>query len=167
VKPNSTKERLMAKHELPESLDGPIAPTQPARARAHQRIRTLIADDSPAYRRVAGLLLAKLPAVEIVGAAADGVDVLAQVASKRPDLVLIDLQMPRFDGLHATRRIRAEFPGVRVIVTTLSGSEKWKAASAASGVDWFIPKECLPNELPGVIAEMFSGPGGAAEGEGG
>ena len=165
MKPETTKERIMAAHELPESLDGLIAPTQRARDGAHERIRTLIADDSPACRRVAGLLLAKLPKVQIVGAAEDGVDALALVATTRPDLVLMDQQMPRLDGLQATRRIRAEFPAVRVIVTTFSGSEKWKAASTASGVDWFIPKDCLPKELPGVIAEMFSGPGGAAKGE--
>jgi DNA-binding NarL/FixJ family response regulator len=89
---------------------------------------------------------------------------LALVASTRPDLVLMDLQMPRLNGLQATRRIRAEFPGVRVIMTTFNDSEDWKAASLASGVDWFIPKECLGDELPGAVAQLFSGRGGVAEG---
>jgi DNA-binding NarL/FixJ family response regulator len=111
------------------------------------------------------LLLAKLPQVEMVGAAEDGVDALALVASTRPDLVLMDLQMPRLDGLQATRKIRAGFPGVRVIMTTFNDSEESKAASAASGVDWFIPKEYLRDELPGAIAQLFSGRAVGAEGE--
>jgi DNA-binding NarL/FixJ family response regulator len=132
---------------------------------AHERIRTLIADDSALCRRAVGLLLAQLPQVEMVGAAEDGVDALALVASMRPDLVLMDLQMPRLNGLQATRKIRAEFPGVRVIMTTFNDSAESKAASAASGVDWFIPKECLPDELPGAIAELFAGRAGGARGE--
>jgi DNA-binding NarL/FixJ family response regulator len=77
----------------------------------------------------------------------------------------MDLQMPRLNGLQATRKIRAEFPGVRVIMTTFNDSAESKAASAASGVDWFIPKECLPDELPGAIAELFAGRAGGARGE--
>ena len=80
-------------------------------------------------------------------------------------LVLMDLQMPRLNGLQATRRIRAEFPGVRIIMTTFNDSEESKAASVASGVDWFIPKECLFDELPGAVAQLFSGRAGGAEGE--
>jgi DNA-binding NarL/FixJ family response regulator len=155
----------MGSHTRPVTLAGPIAPAEDAAEGAHERIRTLIADDSAVCRRAALLLLAKLPQVEMVGAAEDGVDALALVASTRPDLVLMDLQMPRLNGLQATRKIRAEFPGVRVIMTTLNDSEEWKAASVASGVDWFIPKECLRDELPGAIAQLFSGRAGGAEGE--
>jgi len=146
------------------TVAGLIAPAEDAAAGAHERIRALIADDSAVCRRAAVLLLAKLPQVEMVGAAEDGVDALALVASTRPDLVLMDLQMPRLNGLQATRRIRAEFPGVRVIMTTFNDSEESKAASVASGVDWFIPKECLRDELPGAIAQLFSGRAGGAEG---
>ena len=93
------------------TLEGLMAPAAEATQGAHERIRTLIADDSAVCRRAALLLLAKLPQVEMVGAAEDGVDALALVASTRPDLVLMDLQMPRLNGLQATRKIRAEFPG--------------------------------------------------------
>jgi DNA-binding NarL/FixJ family response regulator len=133
-----------------------MAPAAEAAPGAHERIRTLIADDSALCRWAAGMLLAKLPQVQMVGAAADGVDVLALVARTRPDLVLMDLQMPRLNGLQATRKIRAEFPGVRVIMTTFSDSEEAKAASAASGVDGFIPKERLRDELPSAIEQLFS-----------
>ena len=135
-------------------------------AGAHKRIRVLIADDSAAFRNAVGLFLERLPQVEVIGAAEDGVHALALVASLRPDLVLMDLQMPRLDGLEATRKIRAEFPGVRVIMTTCEDSEESKATSVASGVDWFIRKACLCDELPRAIAQLFSGRAGGAEGEG-
>ena len=147
------------------TLAGLVAPAAVTTQGAHEPIRTLIADDSALCRRAAEMLLAQLPQVQMVGAAADGVDVLALVASTRPDLVVMDLQMPRLDGLQATRKIRAEFPGVLVIMTTFNDSEESKAASAASGVDWFIPKECLRDELPGAIAQLLSGRASGAEGE--
>jgi DNA-binding NarL/FixJ family response regulator len=111
------------------------------------------------------LLLARLPQVEMVGAAEDGVDALALVASTRPDLVLMDLQMPRLNGLQATRKIRAEFPEVRVIMITLHDSEDWKAASMASGADRFIPKNRLRQDLPGAIAQLFPGRAGGVKEE--
>ncbi len=165
MKPDTTSGALLGSRSPPGTIAGLIAPAQDAAAGAHERIRTLIADDSAVCRRAALLLLAKLPQVEMVGAAEDGVDALALVASTRPDLVLMDLQMPRLDGLQATRKIRAGFPSVRVIMTTFNDSEESKAASAASGVDWFIPKECLRDELPGAIAQLFSGRAVGAEGE--
>jgi DNA-binding NarL/FixJ family response regulator len=165
MKPESKTGAVTGSHNPRGTLAGLVGPTADAKG-AHERIRILIADDSPVWRRVAELLLEKLPQVEMVGIAEDGVDVLALVASTRPDLVLMDLQMPRLDGLEATRKIRAEFPGVRVIMTTCDDSEESKATSVASGVDWFIRKACLCDELPRAIAQLFSGRAGGAEGAG-
>jgi DNA-binding NarL/FixJ family response regulator len=129
-------------------------------AGAHKRIRVLIADDSAEFRSAIGLFLAQLPQVEVVGVAEDGEHALTLVASTRPDLVLMDLKMPRLNGLQATQQIRAGFPGVRVIIITLHDSEKLKAASVASGADRFIPKRSLRQELPGAIAQLFPDGGG-------
>jgi DNA-binding NarL/FixJ family response regulator len=164
MKPETSRGVMMDSHHPRDTLAGLIAPAEEAAAGAHQRIRTLIADDSAVSRRAAMLLLAKLPQLEMVGTAEDGIDALALVASTRPDLVLMDQQMPRLNGLQATSRIRAEFPGVRVIMTTFNDSEESKAASVASGVDWFIPKECLRDELPAAVAHLFPGRAGVAEG---
>ncbi len=126
-------------------------------AGAPRRIRTLIADDSSEFRKAAGQFLERLPQVEVVGAAEDGEQALALVAGTRPDLVLMDLQMPRLNGLEATRRIHAEFPGVRVIVVTLYDSERWQAACVQAGADQFIPKHRLRDALPGALAQLFPG----------
>jgi DNA-binding NarL/FixJ family response regulator len=157
VKPETRSGARLAFQPPRGTLEGRIAPAEEAAEGAHERIRTLIADDSAVCRQAAVLLLAGLPQVEMVGAAEDGFDALALVASMRPDLVLMDLQMPRLNGLQATRKIRAEFPGVRVIMTSINDSEEWKAASVAPGVDRLIPKVCLRDELPGAIAQLFLG----------
>jgi DNA-binding NarL/FixJ family response regulator len=135
------------------------------KADAHQRIRVLIADDSAAFRNAFGLFLDRLPQVEVVGAAEDGEHALTLVASLRPDLVLMDMKMPRLNGLQATRKIRAAFPEVRVIMITLHDSGELKAASVAAGADRFIPKNCLRDELPGALAQLFPGRAGGAEEE--
>ncbi|MCX6900742.1 MAG: response regulator transcription factor [Verrucomicrobia bacterium] len=134
-------------------------------AGVQKRIRTLIVDDSAVFRSAVGRLLDCLPHVEVVGIAEDGGYALALVASLQPDLVLIDMEMPRLNGLQATREIRAGFPDVRVIMMTLHDSEQWKAAGIASGADRFIPKHCLDDELPGAIAQLFPGRAGGTEGE--
>jgi DNA-binding NarL/FixJ family response regulator len=164
VKPDTRSRALLVSHNSAGTLAGASAPAEEAAKGACQRIRTLIADDCAVFRRAALGLLAKLPQIEMVGTAEDGIDALALVASTRPDLVLMDMQMPRLNGLQATRKIRAEFPGVRVIMTTFNNSEESKAASVASGVDWFIPKEALRDELPGAVAQLFCGRAGVAEG---
>lgn len=106
----------MASSKLPDTREGLLAPTEDAAEGTHRRIRTLIADDSAVCRRAVGLLLARLPQVEVIGAAEDGEQALTAVASTRPDLVLMDLGMPRLNGLQTTWKIRAGFPAVRVII---------------------------------------------------
>lgn len=124
-------------------------------------LRGLVADDAAMVREGMVAMLAELRGVRVVGTAEDGEQAVALVASRRPHLVLMDLQMPRLNGLEATRRIRADFPAVRVIMITLHNSEQWRAAAAAAGVHRFIPKERLHDELPGALAHLF--PGHAAD----
>ena len=84
----------------------------------------------------------------------------------KKERITASLAMPEtLDGLQAKRKIRAVFPGVRVIITAFNDSAERRAAGVASGVDRFIPKECLRDELPGAMAELFYGRARGAEGE--
>src|SRR6185437_6607103 len=81
-------------------------------------VRVVVADDQAAVREGLVVMLDLLDDVEVVGEAADGAEALAVVAQTGPDVVLMDLRMPRLDGVRATAEIRASHPATRVVVLT-------------------------------------------------
>ena len=113
------------------------------------RTRVLIADDQQPVRKGLRCLLSLSSQVEVVGEAVDGQDVLHLVAECRPDVVLMDIQMPVMDGLEATRRIKSRWPDVRVIILTMYARYRGKALAA--GADAFLLKGCVSEELQDAI----------------
>ena len=84
-------------------------------------IRVLVADDSRSFRAILRAILERAPEVEVVGEAADGAEAVALTARHRPDVVTMDVRMPRLDGLLATAAIMAEAPA-RILVVASRGS---------------------------------------------
>ncbi|MEV6492632.1 response regulator transcription factor, partial [Actinoplanes sp. NPDC051633] len=87
-------------------------------------IRVLIADDQRVVREGLSMVLALMEGVEVVGTATDGAEAVTLVRAVRPDVVLMDLRMPRCDGVEATRRLRAEAPEVKVVVLTTYSDDR-------------------------------------------
>ncbi|MGD8398868.1 MAG: response regulator transcription factor [Anaerolineae bacterium] len=114
-----------------------------------RQVKVVIADDRRATRQGLRALLDLLPEVEIVGEAADGQASVDLVAQRRPDVVVIDMQMPGIDGVEATRRIKAQWPAVRVIALTMYAG--YRGAALAAGADAFLLKDGEPNALLGAI----------------
>ncbi len=112
-------------------------------------VRILIADDKWVTRRGIRALLSQLPQVEVVGEAADGQESVELVSSCRPDVVLLDVQMPIMDGLEATRHIKSRWPSVRVIVLTMYA--QYEAPALAAGADAFLLKGGTTEELQEAI----------------
>jgi DNA-binding NarL/FixJ family response regulator len=108
-------------------------------------LRLVIADDRPRTRRAVQALLAAHTGFQVVGEASDGEEALAQVAELQPDLVLLDVRMPRLDGVAATVEIKARWPTVRVVVHSLAVGRRDEALAA--GADAFVAKGGRPDEL--------------------
>lgn len=102
-----------------------------------QKLRCLVVDDSALYRKIVRDVLATAPDVEVIGAAADGVRAIDQIASLKPDLVTLDLEMPRLDGIGVLRKMKERgisTPAIMVSAFTASGA---KATTEALGLGAF------------------------------
>jgi DNA-binding NarL/FixJ family response regulator len=104
-----------------------------------QPVRVLLVDDQALFREALATLLEVRPEIEVVGEAANGAEALDRVAGLRPDVVLMDLHMPVLDGIAATRRLRVERPGIRVLaLTTFDDDEDVFAALRAGAVGYLL-----------------------------
>jgi len=83
-----------------------------------ERIRVVLADDHALVREGTAELLGRTPDIDVVGEAADGLEAVVLALALRPDVLLIDLAMPRLDGLEATRRVLAAAPAIAVLALT-------------------------------------------------
>jgi DNA-binding NarL/FixJ family response regulator len=103
-------------------------------------IRVLIADDHPVVRRGMGSLLASLDAVQVVGEVADGAAAVREAQLLRPDVVVMDLQMPVLDGVEATRRLVAAVPDTAVLVLTMFDDDEAVFAAMRAGARGYLLK---------------------------
>lgn len=115
----------------------------------------LVVDDTAVDRRLAGGLLDADPTLT-VSYAEDVPDALAQIEREVPDLVVTDLQMPKFDGLHLVNEIREKYPNLPVVLVTAHGSENIAAQALASGAASFVPKSDLANSLYETVMYVLS-----------
>jgi CheY-like chemotaxis protein len=129
-----------------------------------QPTRVLIVDDRRAVRQGLQALVALWPDVTCVGEAADGQQGVKLVAEQRPDAVVVDIRMRGMDGLEATRRIKSQWPEVRVIVLTLHAESEDDALAA--GADAFLVKGGPPEALREAICKASTRGNGGSGGRG-
>ena len=120
-------------------------------------IRVLVADDQRVVREGLVLLLELLGGIEVVGAAADGEQAMALAADLRPDVVLMDLRMPRLDGVAATRRLRERDPGVRVIALTTYDDEHSVMEAVRAGARGDLTKDAGAEEIRQALEAVVRG----------
>ena len=117
-------------------------------------IRVLIADDSIAVSDGLISLFGTHPEFEIVGGAGDGLEAIQMTQELTPDLVIMDAQMPRLDGIEATGRIKRAFPKVGVLFFSVFSDHV--EAGLAAGADGYLPKDCEPDQLIAKATEIVA-----------
>ena len=110
-------------------------------------IRALIADDSDLYSEALALTLQLEPGIEIVGRAADGREAVELALSLRPDVVLMDIDMPFMDGVEATKAVLRELPSTRIVIVTGSTAAEDKRRAEKAGVAAYVHKGGFAGEL--------------------
>ncbi len=120
-------------------------------------VRVLVVDDQRVVREGLQMLLGLLDDVDVVGSAGDGLDALALVGSESPDVVLMDLNMPRMDGIEATRRLAAEHPQVPVVVLTTYTDDERVFAALQAGARGFLTKDAGAAEIEAAIRSAADG----------
>jgi DNA-binding NarL/FixJ family response regulator len=117
-------------------------------------IRLALADDQVLFRRGMALLLRDMAGAQVVLECANGEELLAGLKSTAVDIVLLDLEMPVMDGMEAMRRIRLEFPAVKVIVLSSHDEEKFITHLMELGANGYMLKNAEPDEIENAIRSV-------------
>ncbi len=110
-------------------------------------IRVIIVDDESLVRAALRVFLDSADGFDLVGEADNGIDAIALVRSTHPDVVLMDVQMPKMDGIEATQRLTREFPGIKIVALTTFSSERVIVPMLSAGASGFLVKDTSPDRI--------------------
>ncbi len=122
-----------------------------------KKIKVLIVDDHTLVRAGIRSLLSLVSDIEVVGEASDGKEALSKVGQLKPDVVLMDLAMPVMGGLEATRRLRRNFPGIKVLALTQYDDSEYVIPIIEAGASGFVTKMSAFSELAAAIQAAHKG----------
>lgn len=124
--------------------------------------RVVVAEDQTVVREGLVMMLGLLPGIEVVGSARDGEEAVRLVAQLTPDVVLMDLRMPRCDGVEATRRVRTEHPGTQVVVLTTYDDDDSLFPALQAGARGYLTKDADADGILRAVDAVLSGEAGLA-----
>ena len=120
-------------------------------------IRVLLVDDQALFRQGMRALMEAEPDLDIVGEAGDGAECLRQIHGLRPDVILMDLRMPRMDGVEAITRVSRQFPDVRVVALTTFDDDELVFRALAEGALSYLLKDAEPEQIASAIRGAAAG----------
>jgi len=120
-------------------------------------IRILIADDNETWRKELVRFLEGQPGIKIVAEAADGLTALQLTEKYRPDIILMDIAMPRMNGIEATRRVAADMPDSKIIGLSMHSDERLANEILDAGASGYVMKDYSFEELPAAIRAVSGG----------
>jgi DNA-binding NarL/FixJ family response regulator len=120
-------------------------------------IRVLVVDDQRVVRDGLTMLVGLIDGVEVIGTACDGIEAIERAERQRPDVVLMDLRMPRMEGAEATRRIRATLPDTQVLVLTTYADDDSLFPALQAGARGYLTKDASAEEIALAIKALVAG----------
>jgi DNA-binding NarL/FixJ family response regulator len=119
-------------------------------------IRLLLVDDDVGFRSTLRQLLAQRMEAQILGEAASGEEAIRMTDDLHPDVVLMDLAMPRMSGLEATRQLKTRWPNLAVVILTVHDDEVYRRTALAAGATAFLQKKMLGVDLWPTLARILN-----------
>ncbi len=120
-------------------------------------VRVLIVDDDALVRTGLTMMLGEFDDIEVTGAVADGAEVIGAVAQHRPDVILMDIRMPRLDGLAATERLRARKDPPEIIILTTFDTDRHIRLAMRAGASGFLLKHTPPERIAHAVRQVAAG----------
>jgi DNA-binding NarL/FixJ family response regulator len=119
--------------------------------------RIVVADDHQLVRVGLVKLIESLPATTVVAQASNGLELVQQALALAPDLVIVDVDMPRCNGIDATRKMLQQQPQLRVLILSMYDNEEYLRHALAAGARGYLLKDAAPTELEAAIAQVLGG----------
>lgn len=120
-------------------------------------IKILIADDQELIRQSLMIILDNVPDFEVVDCVADGIEVMASVKQEKPDVILMDIRMPRMDGVVCTQRIKELYPDIKIIILTTFDDDEYVFNALKFGASGYLLKGISMKELSDAIRKVYNG----------
>ena len=117
-------------------------------------IKTLVVDDDASFRQRVKEVLASEPNIEVIGEASDGHEALRKARELEPDLVIMDVRMPKANGISVTRQLKEEMQALKIIMLTIFDLQEYRDAAMSGGASGYVTKKSLITELVPTIKSV-------------